>query len=210
MRARAVIIRLKIPGAHFALLSDQERALEIVVCARYLRQPLTHTRSGTFPSLAHSFGAPPSVFAKLFSREPRLSPCTAATLPRNERFHPPRRRPGGETRRTAQTRPNVISISCSRTRARSHISDTVGQAPVGARRAAPSRRMHSRSAAMHFSWLRGGGKGRGTMERPAACGLSTADGWTPTSSRLDWCRPCPRVEIPRTSKYFISARARGN
>lgn len=101
-------------------------------------------------------------------------------------------------RRAARTRPNVISISCLRTRIGLHISDTVGGPTT-----AGARRMHSSSDAffMATTWGR-----VGKRWSPAASGLSTADGWTPASSRLDWCRPCPRVEIPRASKYFISAR----
>lgn len=101
-------------------------------------------------------------------------------------------------RRAVRTRPNVISISCLRTRVGLHISDTVGGPTT-----AGARRMHSPRDAffMAATWGR-----VGKRWSPAASGLSTADGWTPASSRLDWCRPCPRVEIPRTSKYFISAQ----
>lgn len=70
-------------------------------------------------------------------------------------------------RRTARTLPNVISISCLRTRVGLHISDTVGgPTAVGARR------MHSPRDA--FFMAATVGKGRETME---PCGLWIIHRW---------------------------------
>lgn len=90
-------------------------------------------------------------------------------------FHP--RRWGGDegnarvVRWAVRTRPNVISISCLRTRVGLHISDTVGGPTTNG-----ARRMHSPRDAffMATTWGR-----VGKRWSPAASGLSTADGWTP-------------------------------
>lgn len=92
--------------------------------------------------------------------------------------------------------PNVISISCW------PFSDRRASSPTGRRANAGV----SRARAMHFSWRDdGAGKVYDGALRLADYPPLT-DGRPASPAGLIGVRPCPRVVIPWTSKYFISAR----
>lgn len=164
-------------------------------------QPRARTRNCTFPSL----DSPPFLYRNYFLRDSHRFSSPSHFAPRKLIISVPLTNERGKRERAAaRTTPPKRNIN--QLFAYIHVSVRIFPTrSVDQTGRCTSRRVHSLRDAFFMAattW----GRQPGTEWRPAASGLSIADGWTSASNWLDWCRSCPRVEIPRTSKYFISAR----
>lgn len=155
---------------------------------------LAHALKYTFPSVV----AVPPLGTVYFLRDSQIPFTLLTALPRNEQFHPRPVGPGPA--------PNIISISCLRTRApdRVHFRRVASSHDVIASRCATPvccmvSRVHPCDA--FFIWRYCGAKGPGEREREndgESCGLyglSTVDGWWLTQPRpagLISVGSCPR------------------
>lgn len=193
----------KMSAAHFRLLSEQERALEIAVARVICGNPRVRSRPHTHIHAKQHF--PLARCTTLCFR--RVTFCESHVFPpaRSDfTLHGAR----VAKRRNARERDSpdppernfnqLFAYTCP-----------IAYFRHGGPSIVPRRRVVCTRARLRCIFHGGDVEGRsGERWSPVACGLSTVDGWTSTSSRLDWCPPCPRVQIPRASKYFISACAR--